>query len=53
MKIGHFFIERPVFAIALSLIILIMGTVAMTRLPVSQFPDVVPPTVSVVATYPG
>jgi len=53
MKLGHFFVDRPIFAISLSVITLIMGFVAMTRLPVSQFPEVVPPTVQVFATYPG
>ncbi len=53
MKLGHFFIDRPIFAISLSVIILIMGIVAMTRLPVSQFPEVVPPTIVVTAQYPG
>ena len=53
MKLGHFFIDRPIFAISLSVVILIMGIVAMTRLPVSQFPEVVPPTIVVTAQYPG
>ncbi|MEO1776847.1 MAG: multidrug efflux RND transporter permease subunit [Pseudomonadota bacterium] len=53
MKLGHFFIDRPIFAISLSVVILIMGLVAMMRLPISQFPEVVPPTISVVASYPG
>ena len=53
MKLGHFFIDRPIFAISLSVVILIMGLVAMSRLPISQFPEVVPPTVVVVAEYPG
>ena len=53
MKLGHFFIDRPIFAISLSVVILIMGIAAMTRLPVSQFPEVVPPTIVVTAQYPG
>ncbi|QPH56053.1 efflux RND transporter permease subunit [Pontivivens ytuae] len=53
MKLGQFFIERPIFAISMSVIVLIMGLVAMMRLPISQFPEVVPPTVVVVAQYPG
>ena len=53
MKLGQFFIDRPIFAISMSVVILIMGLVAMSRLPVSQFPEVVPPTIVVVANYPG
>ncbi len=53
MKFSHFFVERPIFAISLSTAILIVGLVAMFRLPVSQFPEVVPPTVVISANYPG
>lgn len=53
MNIGRFFIDRPVFAIALSIAMLIIGVVAAGRLPVSQYPEVVPPTVTVLAQYPG
>jgi multidrug efflux pump subunit AcrB len=53
MNIGRFFIDRPVFAIALSVAMLIVGVVAASRLPVSQYPEVVPPTVTVTAQYPG
>lgn len=53
MNIGRFFIDRPVFAIALSIATLIIGVVAASRLPVSQYPDVIPPTVTVTAQYPG
>ncbi|MBO4715984.1 MAG: multidrug efflux RND transporter permease subunit [Verrucomicrobia bacterium] len=50
---AKFFIYRPVFAMAMSIVILIMGLVSLTRLPVAQFPNVAPPTVCVTATYPG
>ena len=50
---GAFFVDRPKFAISLSIAILIMGLVAMDRLPVSLYPEVVPPTVTVQASYPG
>ena len=50
---AKFFIYRPVFAMSLSIVILIAGLVSLTRLPVAQFPDIVPPTVQVVAVYPG
>jgi hydrophobe/amphiphile efflux-1 (HAE1) family protein len=53
MKLGRYFIDRPVFAIALSIATLIIGAVAASRLPVSQYPEVVPPTVTVTAQYPG
>ncbi|MGF1554283.1 MAG: efflux RND transporter permease subunit [Paracoccaceae bacterium] len=53
MKLGQIFVERPIFAISLSVVILITGLVAMSRLAISQFPEVVPPTVQVVAQYPG
>src|SRR3954453_22482163 len=51
--ISHFFIDRPIFATVLSIVILIVGVVAVTQLPVAQYPDVAPPTVQVTATYPG
>ena len=47
------FIERPVFAAMLSLFILICGSIAIPNLPVTEYPDVVPPTVQVIARYPG
>ena len=53
MKFSHVFIKRPIFAAVLSVIILIVGGLAYVSLPVSQFPDVAPPTVEVVALYPG
>ncbi len=51
--ISHFFIDRPIFATVLSVVILIVGVVAVAKLPVAQYPDVAPPTVQVTATYPG
>src|SRR5512137_267575 len=50
---GTYFIERPVFAFVISIILLIAGGVAMKVTPVSQYPDIAPPTVNVTATYPG
>jgi multidrug efflux pump len=49
----HFFIDRPIFATVLSVVIVIVGVVALTQLPVAQYPEVTPPTVSVTAIYPG
>jgi len=53
MRFSHFFIDRPIFASVVSLIILIVGSIAYVALPVAQFPEIVPPTVSVNASYPG
>ncbi len=53
MNISRFFIERPVFAAMLSAIILLAGLIALPRLPISEYPEVVPPTVVVRASYPG
>src|ERR1700738_2435215 len=53
MKFSHFFIERPIFAGVLSILITLAGAIAAFLLSVAQFPDVVPPTVVVTAVYPG
>ena len=53
MKFSHFFIQRPIFAAMLSLIFLIAGAISLFQLPVSEYPEVVPPTVVVTASYPG
>ena len=53
MNLSHFFIDRPIFAAVLSILIVLVGTLAYTQLPVALFPEVVPPTVVVRATYPG
>ncbi len=53
MNFSHFFIRRPIFAGVLSGIIFLMGLIAMFRLPISEYPEVVPPTIVVMATYPG
>src|SRR5947199_889441 len=51
--LSHFFIDRPIFATVLSVVIVILGTVALSQLPIAQYPEVAPPTISVTATYPG
>jgi multidrug efflux pump subunit AcrB len=51
--ISHFFIDRPIFAAVLSIVVVIVGLVALSQLPIAQYPDVAPPTVQVTATYPG
>ncbi len=53
MKFSQIFIERPIFSAVLSVLILIVGGLAYVSLPTSQFPDVAPPTIEVVAIYPG
>ncbi len=53
MKFSHFFIGRPIFASVLSIVIVIVGLLALLKLPVAEYPPVVPPTVVVKATYPG
>lgn len=53
MNFSHFFIQRPIFAAVLSLIIFIGGGISLFQLPVSEYPEVVPPTVVVTANYPG
>src|SRR5450830_1855272 len=53
MNISRFFIDRPIFAGVLSVIILLAGLVAVFQLPISEYPDVVPPSVIVHAQYPG
>jgi len=50
---SRFFIDRPIFAAVLSIVITIAGLVAMFTLPVAQYPDITPPTVQVSCTYPG
>ncbi len=47
------FIERPVLSTVISIILLLLGSISMTSLPITQFPDIAPPTVSVNAFYPG
>ena len=53
MKFSRFFIDRPIFAAVLSLLILAAGGLAVVRLPVSEYPSVVPPTVVVRTVFPG
>lgn len=53
MNISRFFIDRPIFAAVLSIIIFVAGLLAIFKLPISEYPDVVPPSVVVRAQYPG
>src|SRR3954453_18072375 len=51
--ISKFFIERPVLANVLAILMVVIGLVSLYRLPVAQYPDIVPPTVQVTTRYPG
>jgi multidrug efflux pump len=53
MNFSKFFVDRPIFAAVLSIVIFLVGAIAMWRLPISQYPEVVPPSVVVRAQYPG
>lgn len=53
MRFAHFFIERPIFATVVSVLVTIIGAVAYTTLPVAQYPEIAPPTIVVNASYPG
>jgi len=53
MNFSHFFIRRPIFAGVLSMVIFIVGVIAVWRLPISEYLEVVPPTIVVRASYPG
>jgi hydrophobe/amphiphile efflux-1 (HAE1) family protein len=53
MRFSHFFIERPIFAAVLSVLLTIAGAVAQRSLPVSEYPEIAPPTVNISTFYPG
>jgi hydrophobe/amphiphile efflux-1 (HAE1) family protein len=53
MRLSRFFITRPIFAAVIAVVITLVGAIAYVGLPVAQYPDIVPPTVTVTATYPG
>ncbi|HWU26972.1 MAG TPA: multidrug efflux RND transporter permease subunit, partial [Rhizomicrobium sp.] len=53
MRLPHFFIERPIFAAVVAILIVLFGVVSYPTLPVAQYPEIAPPTVTVTATYPG
>ncbi|MGB7077417.1 MAG: efflux RND transporter permease subunit, partial [Xanthobacteraceae bacterium] len=53
MRISHFFIDRPIFAAVVSIIFVILGGVAFTRLPIAQYPEIAPPIINVSGQYPG
>jgi len=53
MSFSHFFVDRPIFAAVLSIVLLIVGGIAYTQLPAAQYPEIAPPTIVVRAAYPG
>src|ERR1700679_1428550 len=53
MNLSKFFVDRPVFAGVISIVIFLAGLIAMTQLPISEYPEVVPPSVVVKAQFPG
>ncbi|WP_277187731.1 efflux RND transporter permease subunit, partial [Caballeronia sp. BR00000012568055] len=53
MKFSHFFIDRPIFAMVVSIVITLAGLIAMLTLPIAQYPDITPAQITVSATYPG
>jgi hydrophobe/amphiphile efflux-1 (HAE1) family protein len=53
MNLSHFFIDRPIFAAVISILITLIGGVAYLSLPVAQYPDIAPPSIQVTAQYPG
>lgn len=48
-----FFIDRPIFATVVSIVIVLLGAIGFSRLPISQYPDIVPPTIAIDAAFPG
>jgi HAE1 family hydrophobic/amphiphilic exporter-1 len=53
MRFSHFFVDRPIFASVLSIVLLIIGGIAYFQLPVAQYPEIAPPTIVVRTSYPG
>jgi hydrophobe/amphiphile efflux-1 (HAE1) family protein len=53
MRISHFFIDRPIFAAVVSIVLVILGAVSFARLPVAQYPEIAPPIINVSGQYPG
>jgi len=51
--LAKFFIERPVLANVIALVTMLLGAVALLKLPVTQYPPITPPTIQVTASYPG
>jgi multidrug efflux pump len=50
---AHFFIDRPVFAWVIAILVMLVGVLAIQTLPISQYPGIAPPAIAITATYPG
>ncbi len=48
-----YFIDRPIFSAVISIVIVFLGGIALTTLPIEQYPDIAPPTIMVTTSYPG
>ncbi len=53
MNFPHFFIDRPIFAGVISIVITLVGVIALSTLPIAQYPEIAPPTIQVTTSYPG
>src|ERR1700737_2689680 len=53
MNFPHFFIDRPIFAGVISIVITLVGIIALSTLPIAQYPEIAPPTIQVTTNYPG
>src|SRR5690349_12309099 len=53
MKFAHFFVDRPIFAAVLSIVLVLIGGIAVFTLPIALYPEIAPPSIVVRATYPG
>ncbi len=53
MNLPDYFVSRPIFATVLSALVLIVGAICLFRMPINEYPEVVPPTITVTASYPG
>ena len=53
MRLTHFFVDRPIFSTVLSILIVLVGLISYISLPVTQYPEIAPPSISVTATYAG
>ncbi len=53
MRFSHFFVDRPIFAAVISIILTIVGAISYRALPISEFPEIAPPTIVVNATFSG
>jgi len=49
MGFGHFFVDRPIFASVISIVLVIVGFVALLGLPIAQYPEIAPPTITLAA----